>query len=144
MTAHDPRVFAYMAEKSGKRRPTRFPLDGLNNDMSERRVVFTPTGSQVDALIDLARKAIPRLADNSIVHRVVSHNPDTLWGIARRSRYTSSAPEGEGLVAYLMLNDAGLKSLLQGTFNAADPDLSMIVRQHEKPAGIYVWGIHSP
>ena len=41
-----------------------------------------------------------------------------------------------------MLNDRGLKSLLEGTFNAADPDLSMIVRQHEKPAGIYVWGIH--
>jgi predicted GNAT family N-acyltransferase len=144
MTAHDPRVFAYVAGKPGRTRQTRFPLDGLNNEMSERLVVFTPTGSQVDAVMDLARKAIPRLANNSIVHRVVSHNPDTLWGIARRSHYTSSAAEAEGLVAYLMLNDRGLKSLLRGSFNAADPDLGMIVRQHEKPAGIYVWGIHSP
>lgn len=144
MTAHDPRVFGYAAEKIKGKRPARFPLDKLNNQMSERLVVFTPSGTQVDALIDLARKAIPRLADNSVVHRVVSHNPDALWAIARRSHYKSSVGEGEGLVAYLMLNDAGLKSLLGGSFNPSDPDLSMIVRQHEKPAGIYVWGIHSP
>jgi predicted GNAT family N-acyltransferase len=144
MTAHDPRVFAFAAEKAGSPRPARFPLDKLNTQLSERLVVFTPTGSQVNALVDLARKAIPRLADNSVVHGVVSHNPDTLWAIARRSHYKSSAGEGEGLVAFLMLNDAGLKSLLRGSFDAADPDLSMIVRQHEKPAGIYVWGIHSP
>ena len=144
MTAHDPRVIGYAAARTGGTRSARFPLDKLDNQMSERLVIFTPTGAQVDALMDLARKAIPRLADNSIVHRVVSHNPDTLWAITRRSHYKSSACEGEGLVAFLMLNDMGLKSLLQGTFNAADPDLSMIVRQHEKPSGIYVWGIHSP
>ena len=91
MTAHDPRVFAYAAGKAGRSRAARFPLDELNNQMSERLVVFTPSGAQVDALMSLARKAIPRLADNSVVHRVISHNPDTLWAIARRSHYTSSA-----------------------------------------------------
>ena len=144
MTAHDLSVFVYAAAKTGAARSPRFPLDKLDNQLSERLVIFTPSGAQVDALMDLARKAIPRLADNSIVHRVVSHNPDTLWAITRRSHYKSTAAEGEGLVAFLMLNDIGLKSLVQGTFNAADPDLSMIVRQHEKPSGIYVWGIHSP
>src|SRR4029077_18745382 len=144
MTGHDLSGFVYAAAKMGAARSPRFPLDKLHNQLSERLVIFTPSGAQVDALMDLARKAIPRLADNSIVHRVVSHNPDTLWAITRRSHYKSTAAEGEGLVAFLMLNDIGLKSLVQGTFNAADPDLSMIVRQHEKPSGIYVWGIHSP
>src|SRR5438132_131450 len=124
MTAHDPRVFAYVAGQATIARAARFPLDKLNSQLSERLVVFTPSGVQVDALVDLARKAIPRLADNSIVHRIISHNPDTLWAIARRSHYKSSVAEGEGLVAFLMLNDAGLKSLLRGSFNAADPDLS--------------------
>ena len=101
MTAHDPRVFAYAAGKAGRSRAARFPLDELNNQMSERLVVFTPSGAQVDALMSLARKAIPRLADNSVVHRVISHNPDTLWAIARRSHYTSSAAEGEGLNALI-------------------------------------------
>src|SRR6266550_2868153 len=144
MTAHDPRIVQFAAREVRTPRPVRFPLDNLENALGERLVVFTPTGTQVDALVDLARKAVGRLAANSVVHRVISHNPDTLWAIARRNQYTSSAATGEGLVAYLMLNDAGMKSLLDGSFNAADPDLSMIVRQHEKPAGIYVWGIHAP
>src|SRR5438045_3793386 len=98
MTAHDPRIFAYVGGKTNVTRPARFPLDKLDNQLSERLVVFTPSGTQVDALIDLARKAIPRLADNSVVHRVVSHNPDALWAIARRSHYKSAIGVGEGLV----------------------------------------------
>jgi len=106
-------------------------------------VLFIPTGIQIDALMNDARKAIGRLAANEVVHRVISHNPDTFWAIARRGRFRSSLPVGEGFVAYLMLNAAGLKGLLDGSFNAGDPDLSMIARQNEKPAGIYVWAVHA-
>jgi predicted GNAT family N-acyltransferase len=107
-------------------------------------VLFTPTGIQVDALMNEARRVVGRLAANEVVHRVISHNPDNFWAIARRDRYRSSLPLAEGLVAYLMLNDAGLKGLLDGSLNAGNPDLSMLAQQNEKPAGIYVWAVHAP
>jgi predicted GNAT family N-acyltransferase len=144
MTAHDPRI-ARTAAKLLQVRPARHPLGSLNvEQLSGRLVVFTPAGTQVDSLMNAARKAIGRLAANEVVHRVVSHNPDTFWAIARRGRYKSSLPIGEGFVAYLMLNHQGLKGLLDGSLNAGDPDLSMIAKQNEKPAGIYVWCVHAP
>jgi predicted GNAT family N-acyltransferase len=144
MTAHDPRI-ARAAAKLLQVRPARHPLGSLNvEQLSGRLVVFTPAGTQVDSLMNAARKAIGRLAANEVVHRVVSHNPDTFWAIARRGRYKSSLPIGEGFVAYLMLNHQGLKGLLDGSLNAGDPDLSMIAKQNEKPAGIYVWCVHAP
>jgi predicted GNAT family N-acyltransferase len=44
----------------------------------------------------------------------------------------------------LMLNRAGMSALFDGSLNVADPDLSMITQQNEKPAGIYVWCVHAP
>jgi predicted GNAT family N-acyltransferase len=74
----------------------------------------------------------------------MSHNPDSFWAIARRAQHSSSLPKGEGFVAYLMLNDRGLRGLLDGSLNARDPDVGMIAQQNEKPAGIYVWCVHAP
>jgi predicted GNAT family N-acyltransferase len=126
-------------------RPPRHPLGSLDvEQLSKRLVIFTPSGMQVDVLMNAARKAIGVLAANDVVHRVLSHNPDSFWAIARRGRYSSSLPIGEGFVAYLMLNHDGLKGLLDGSLNARDPDLSMLAKQNEKPAGIYVWCVHAP
>ena len=144
MTAHDSRV-TRIAAQILQPQPARHPLDELNPErQSGRLVVFTPSGPQVDSLLSAARKAIGRLATNEAVHRVISHNPDTLWAITRRSHYRSSLPVAEGFVAYLMLNHAGMKGLFNGSLNAADPNLSMIAQQNEKPAGIYVWCVHAP
>jgi predicted GNAT family N-acyltransferase len=145
MTAHDPRVARIAAQMLLKRPVPRHPLDELNPQrQSDRLVVFTPSGSQVDALLMAAQKVIGRrLASNEAIHRVVSHNPDSLWAIARRSRYRSSQPVAEGFVAYLMLNHAGMKGLFEGSLNVADPDVSLLSRQNEKPAGIYVWCVHA-
>ena len=74
----------------------------------------------------------------------MSHNPDTIWAIARRSRYNPSTSSAEGFFALLMLNDAGMKRLIDGTFNASKPDLSLLTAQNEKPAGIYLWAVHAP
>jgi len=145
MTAHDPLITRTATSMLARERRARHPLDFLNvEQLSGRLVLFTPSGMQIDALMNQARRAIGRLASNEVVHRVVSHNPDSFWAIARRSRYQSSLPIGEGFVAYLMLNDAGLRGLLDGSLNARDPDMSMIARQNEKPAGIYVWCVHAP
>jgi predicted GNAT family N-acyltransferase len=144
MTAHDIRVTRIAAEIT-KRRPPRHPLDQLDpQHQSARLVVFTPSGIQVDSLLSEARKVIGRLATNEAVHRVISHNPDSLWAIARRGNYKSSLPLAEGFVAYLMLNDLGMRGLMDGSLNALNPDLSMLAKQNEKPAGIYVWCVHAP
>ena len=145
MTAHDPRVARTTSKMFRPRSGARHPLDSLNTQqLSGRCVLFTPSGLQVDALMNEARRLIGRLAANEVVHRVISHNPDCFWAIARRGRYTSSLPQGEGFVAYLMLNQAGLKGLLDGSLNRSDPELAMIAKQNEKPAGIYVWCVHAP
>ena len=145
MTAHDVRATQLAAEILQAPRQARHPLDQMDvQQLSGRLVVFSPSGMQIDLLMNEARKIIPRLAPNDVVHRVASHNPDTLWAIARRGRYRSSLPTAEGFVGFLMLNDAGLKGLLDGSLNAGDPDLAMIAQQNEKPAGIYVWCVHAP
>lgn len=145
MTAHDPRVTRLAASILQPPRPVRHALNDVRPEfLSGRMLLFTPTGMQVDAVMNEARRVIGRLAANEIVHRVISHNPDSFWAIARRGRYRSSLPVAEGLVAYLMLNDAGLKGLLDGSLDTSDPDLSMLAQQNEKPAGIYVWAVHAP
>lgn len=145
MTAHDPRVARTAAKMHQPPGSARHPLDSLDTQLlSGRCVLFTPNGLQVDTLMNEARRAIGRLAANEVVHRVISHNPDCFWAIARRGRYKSSLPQAEGLVAYLMLNHAGLRGLLDGSLNRSDPDLAMIAKQNEKPAGIYVWCVHAP
>lgn len=144
MTAHDHRV-TRMATQIRESLPARHPLGELDTEqLSGRLVVFTPSGMQVDALVNEARRVIGRIAENEVVHRVLSHNPDSFWAIARRDRYSTTLPHGEGFVAYLMLNDRGLKALLDGSLNTRDPNLGMIARQNEKPSGIYVWCVHAP
>lgn len=107
--------------------------------LARRLVIYTPTAPEIDALLDRARRDLPEIGANEAVHRVVSHNPDTFWAIARRDRFTSRSRRAEGFVAYLMLNEAGLAQLLAGTFKATDPELSLLAAQNEKPAGIYGW-----
>jgi predicted GNAT family N-acyltransferase len=128
--------------------PARAPSHSLScidtQKLARRLVVFTPGGREIDALVARARVALPGLAQASVVHRVASHNPDVLWAIARRRHFDSSAPVGEGFLAFLPLNHAGMQLLIAGEFDASNPDLSLITGQHEKPAGIYVWAAFAP
>jgi predicted GNAT family N-acyltransferase len=83
------------------------------------------------------------MASLDIVHRVVSFNPDNLWAISRRSRYHSGTPQGEGFVAFLMLNAKGLAALAEGRLNGLDPNQDFLAGQNEKPEAIYVWGLYA-
>ncbi len=38
--------------------------------------------------MERARKDLPGLGETEVVHRVVSHNPDLFWAIARRKNST--------------------------------------------------------
>lgn len=111
--------------------------------LARRLVIFTPTGAEIDMLMDRARQDIPELGVNEVVHRVVSHNPDSFWAIARRENFSSKERRPEGFQAYLMLNHEGLRQLIAGTFKGTDPDTSLLASQHEKPAGIYIWCTHA-
>src|SRR5690349_3796418 len=143
---------AEQADKSASKQ--RRPItgrDGANHTLGHidpqrlgrRVVVFTPTGDEIDFLVNRAREDLPELGTNEVVHRVVSHNPDSLWAIARRENFNSRARTPEGFQAYLMLNREGVRRLIDGTLNGSNPDLSLIARQNEKPAGIYIWCTHA-
>lgn len=144
MTAHDLRATEAARLIAMEPRPVQYPLQDLETlRLARRMVVFTPGGEEIDALVARAAADIPGLTGPDVVKRVVSHNPDCLWAIARRDHFDAANPKGEGLIAFLPLTAEGVRQLIAGTFNAADPDLRLVTSQNEKPAGIYVWACHA-
>jgi predicted GNAT family N-acyltransferase len=142
MTAHDRQITLAAKPIRGPGRALRRLDDLETSKLSKRLVVFMPRGAEVDALVAHVQKDLS-VAGAATVRRVASHNPDTLWAIARRDHFDVSAPAGEGLMAFLMLNRAGMLRLIDGSFDASDPDLSLLAQQFEKPAGIYIWALHA-
>jgi predicted GNAT family N-acyltransferase len=146
MTIHDLRVTRAGKHDSIHYQRAHHPLDQFDiESLAKRIVIFTPSGDEIGSLVELAQRSIAGLTTHAeVVCRVMAHNPDTVWAIARRSRYNPTAPSAEGFFALLMLNDAGMRRLIDGTFNASNPDLSLLTAQNEKPAGIYLWAVHAP
>jgi predicted GNAT family N-acyltransferase len=142
MTAHDRHIaLTAQAIRTGQKPSHR--LNKLDTQkFAKRLVVFMPRGDEIDALVARVQKDL-NVAGSRIVRRVVSHNPDCLWAIARRECFDASVSSGEGLMAFLMLNRAGMLRLFDGSFDASDPDLSLLAQQNEKPAGIYIWALHA-
>ena len=129
---------------SGDCRADAQSLTQLNPPRLARRLlIYTPTAAEIDELLDRARQDLPEIGANEAVHRVVSHNPDSFWAIARRDRVSAKVREAEGFQAFLMLNEAGLAQLIAGTFKGTDPDLSLLAAQNENPAGICIWCTHA-
>jgi len=145
MTVHDRHTTRTAQALVGTQRKARFSLEspGLTN-VSQRMVVFNATFRDIETLLPRARESMGGGASNEVVHRVVRHNPDSFWGVARRERYAAGETEAEGFVAFLMLNEEGADLLLDGEFDATDPPLHLLTRQHEKPAAIYCWGAYAP
>jgi predicted GNAT family N-acyltransferase len=112
-------------------------------NLSQRLVVFSATSADIENLVPRARLEMGGGASNAVVRRVARHNPDSVWGIARRDRYVAGETAAEGYLAFLMLNDAGADQLLSGQLDPTDPPLDLLTRQHEKPAAIYVWGAYA-
>jgi predicted GNAT family N-acyltransferase len=145
MTVHD-RNITLSAQPLPVQSPRKSArrLDDLGTQkLAKRLAVFMPRGAEIEALVAHVRKDLNGVASSDVVRRVVSHNPDTLWAIARRDRFDAASPSGEGLMAFLMLNRAGMLRLFDGSFDASNPDLSLLTQQCEKPAGIYLWAVHA-
>jgi predicted GNAT family N-acyltransferase len=113
-------------------------------NLSQRSVVFSATAGDIDNLVPRARREMGGGASNEVVQCVARHNPDSIWGVARREKYIAGNTAAEGYVAFLMLNDEGADRLMTGRLDGKNPSLSLLARQHEKPAAIYVWGIYAP
>jgi predicted GNAT family N-acyltransferase len=142
MTAHDRHITLAAQAIRTPQKSTRL-LDNLDTQkFAKRLVVFMPRGAEIDGLVARVQRDLG-VAGSDVVRRIVSHNPDALWAIARREHFNASSPSGEGLMAFLMLNRVGMLRLFDGSFDASDPDLSLLAQQNEKPAGIYIWALYA-
>jgi len=123
----------------------RHKLDELDADrMARHLVLFQPDEAAVSDLMDRARRAIPGLARTDTVLKVLRHNPRCVLAIARKSRSSAGARNGEGFIAILPLNNLGMQQLALDVFDGSDPDLRFVAKEYERPAGIYMWGVFAP
>jgi predicted GNAT family N-acyltransferase len=127
---------------AGKPRHHLGELDSTR--LSKHLVVFRQDEKGLDALTDKARASIPGLTSNSIVRGVWKHNQDAIWAIQRKHKFNPAAPAGDGFIAFLFLNKAGLYQLATNTLDTQNPDLRFLARPNERPAGIYVWAVYAP
>ncbi|HWM61725.1 MAG TPA: GNAT family N-acetyltransferase [Rhizomicrobium sp.] len=127
-------------EKYGKYR-----LDELNAArIAKHLVTFQPTEAVVADLMAKARLSVPGLAETSEIERILHYSPDCIMAVTRKTKFDPAAPAGEGLVAFLPLNFLGLQHLALGTFNATSPDVRLLAKPNERPAGIYLWLVYAP
>lgn len=112
--------------------------------VAKHLVMFEPNEGALTALVAEARLHIPGLTSASEALKVQRYNPICIMALARKSRFNPGNPVGEGFIAILPLNKLGLQMLGLGTFDAASPDLRLIARPDERPAGIYMWAVFAP
>jgi predicted GNAT family N-acyltransferase len=123
----------------------KHPLGQLDAGRVARHLVlFRPDRQGVEALVAKARASIPGMTEIAVVQKVLAHNPDCVWAIARRRSYYPAAPAGEGFIAMLPLTAAGLRHLAANTLNTRDPELRLLAGPNERPAGIYIWATYAP
>jgi predicted GNAT family N-acyltransferase len=107
-------------------------------------VLFRPNEQALQSVMEKARASIPGLTDVAAVRRVMDHNPDCMWVIARKRKFNSAAPTGDGFIAMLPLTKQGLFQLATNTLDTRNPDPALLTGPHEKPAGIYIWATYAP
>jgi predicted GNAT family N-acyltransferase len=128
------------AERIGKHR-----LDQLDPArVAKHLVMFQPTEQDVGDILAKARLTIPALAQAPEVLKVARYNPICVLGLSRKSKFDPQAPVAEGFIAILPLTELGLQMLALGSFDAASPDLRLIAKPDERPAGIYMWCVYGP
>lgn len=109
--------------------------------VAKHLTMFQPSEQAVKALMAKARHSIPGMAQTSQVIKVLRFNPDWILAFSRKSKVLS---EGEGFIFALPLNLMGLQHLALGTFDASSPDLRLLAKPAERPAGIYLWAVFAP
>lgn len=143
MSVHDLQLTRVAKDVANHVAGPHHPLWRIDTqNLARRIVVFQPSGPEVAALLNRARRDLSLTTDD-VVYRAISHNPDSFWAFARRTKFNAVAPAGEGFLALLMLNEVGLRRLIDGTLDTKNPDTSVLTTQNETPAGIYLWAVHA-
>jgi predicted GNAT family N-acyltransferase len=123
----------------------KYKLDELDPArIAKHLIMFQPTEKGVVDILAKARLSIPGIAKTDEALRVVRFNPICVMALARKSKFDPLAPVAEGFVAILPLNSLGLQILALGSFNATSPDLRLVAKPDERPAGLYMWGVYAP
>lgn len=121
------------------------PIDQLDaSKLARRLVLFRPGISDIERMLKEAEERLGRLATGDVVREVAKHNADSLWAVARKSSFDPANPRGEGFFSLLFLNKEGLTALAGNTVDWRKPPLAMLVRQGERPEGIYFWATYAP
>ncbi len=142
MTEHPLQLVARTNVTQGVQ--VRHLLDQIDCTRMARRLSIEWASSEViDRLIPEADAVLGGIATPAVVRRVVAQNSDSMWAISRRSADgLIGAPNG--FIAVLSLNQNGLIGLAERSLDAKMPDASLLVRQGERPAGLYIWAMYAP
>jgi len=120
-------------------------LDELDASRVARHLVlFRPDEAGIADLMAKARLSIPGLGKTETIQNVLRHGLGHMYAVARKSKYNPAAPEGDGFILILPLNEIGLLQLALGTINGPDPDFRLLAKPNERPAGIYMWCVFAP
>jgi predicted GNAT family N-acyltransferase len=84
------------------------------------------------------RHAIGDVADDRVLRRVLSHNPDVIRMVEREPG------QEPAFLAYLPLNAAGLAALTCGDLDRRNPDIALLTRANEAAVALYIWCLYSP
>jgi predicted GNAT family N-acyltransferase len=144
MTEHPLRLVRKNIETEASAKGKHHLSDLDSSRVAKHLVLFRAEPAMLEELVALARPHIPGMAGADIVRKVLAHNPDCVWAIARKRNFDPARPAGEGFIAMLPLNAKGLFLLATRNFNGADPDTSLIAEPGERPAGLYMWATYAP
>jgi len=125
--------------------PGKHRLDQMDAArVGKNLVMFQPTEQGVADVLARARLSIPGIAETDQVLKVVQFNPICILGLCRKSKFDPQAPVAEGFIGVLPLNALGLRLLALGSFDARSPDLRLLAKPDERPAGLYMWAVFAP
>ena len=92
----------------------------------------------VAVLCKKLREVIGDIADDEVVERILTHNPEV---IRRVDRGTNAEP---AFLAYLPLNTGGYHALTSGTFDRHCPDLRHVCKAGDPIVALYIWCAFAP
>ncbi|WP_256869369.1 hypothetical protein [Sphingobium lactosutens] len=128
------------------------PIEGLETMAFSDRVMRLSAGRSdpplpiraatlTEALeaLSYARNRLGELVPNHVVEAVLEHNPELVQLVGTCN--TEAAPN---FLAFLPLNAAGARAIIQGRFSGKQPDLDLVCRPSESLTAIYIWLIHAP
>ncbi|HEY1708345.1 MAG TPA: GNAT family N-acetyltransferase [Rhizomicrobium sp.] len=121
-----------------EKRPGGYYADRMHQNVAVRRL----RTDELDRAIAMLRAKIPAAtASNEAIHRVHRHNPDSIWGIFRRGEEGVPNAQILGFFCLLPMTEEGARQMREQTFNSSDPDVTLLVRQSERPTAVYFWAI---